>query len=109
MSLFVCDCCDEEVDLINYSMKMATTSNGTEAVYFDKNSKKILLCGNGKNLKPKDNSFKGVPMIQAYSSMSKQDKQKSLLKRSQEHYKKEVKEKKFEMNKKAIEKFQNPD
>lgn len=109
MSTFICDCCDKEFEYDKYSMKILTTSKGSETVYFNKNTKEIFVCEKGSNLKPKDNSFKGVPMFQSYSSLSKQDQQKSLLKRSQEHFKKNIAEEKYERNKKAVEKFQNPD
>lgn len=103
MNTFICDCCEKEIELNSYSFKI---SDG-ETVYFDKNTRKPYLCDKGKNIKPKDNSFKGIPMINAYSSMSKQDKSKSLLKRSQDHFKKEVTEQKYEMNKKYVNDFKN--
>ena len=104
MSKFICNCCDEELESINYSMKIG--SNG-EMMYFDKNTKKNFQCSKGNLLKPADNSFKGVPMLNSFNSLSSQEKQKVLLKRSHQDFKKNVREQKEEMNKKAIENFKN--
>lgn len=104
MSKFICNCCGEELESINYSMKI---SDKGEVIYFEKGTKKYILCSKGNFMKPKDNSFKGVPMINSFNSLSSQEKQKVLLKRSQQDFKKNIREQKEEMNKKAIENFKN--
>jgi hypothetical protein len=103
MSYFICKCCEKKYDFDNYSMKI----ENDKTIYFNKHDKKELLCEKGEVLKPEDNSFKGVPMLNSFGSLSKQDKQKSLLKRSQQNFKKEISEKKYEMNKKAVQDFKN--
>lgn len=64
-----------------------------------------FLCPNNRDKVLKPLGYKPSWSIGKFDAMSPDQKQGVLLKRSKEHYKKEISEQKYEKNKKLIEKF----
>jgi hypothetical protein len=96
-SNFKCLNCDKEYHITNFII-----SQGNSKISYKTKNHKILTCECGEELKSIEKPFSGIPFFGKVSSMSLQDKQKELKKRSSQHFNKEIKEKQHEMHKETI-------
>lgn len=105
MSKFICENCKKEKDIPHYIIAIR---NG-QPVYINKSNKREICCDEcNQKLKPviEEVDLTGVK-FHRFSSMSVQEKQKLLKKRSHAHFEKEIKERKHEMGKETIKKLLN--
>lgn len=89
----------EKFTVTNYTMSF----KGSEVIYKYKDGKQILHPGNGNVLVPIDR--KGIGSAAILKSNNRDERIKMLKKRSKDHYQREIKPKKEQMNKEAKENF----
>lgn len=94
MANFVCNSCKKEHTISSYRMKPG-------GIYLDKYNKPILCsCESKTELSFIEKPWDGkIPNFGKFSSMSMEGKKEMLKKRSHEHFKKEIQEKKSILDK----------
>lgn len=106
MANFKCKSCKKIHSVSSYRLSI----KNDEKVYVDPKTKEALRCECSKKtiLEYVEGKFNGFcTTFGKFSSMTPDQKQEVLKKRSKEHFKKEINEQKYEKNKQLIKKFRS--